>query len=192
MLWFQHAVFSSLDLIYLSLFSFLGAFFLYVLFMWVDFVLCICTLLLLLLLHKYEYNVWVCWLNVPEMPSCFADCFQLCHMPSGQTPKQTLYPLVFALDDDLHFPQQKRFWDPASAAVSDLKSTPIPEIRWECCNKGHVFLFTLTWSFPTCCSWSEHHHLHVPGNTCVISLLGPKSDHKRYTRNITLQLQLQL
>ena len=81
------------------------------------------------------------------MPCSCAVSFQLCHMPSGRTPKQTLHPLVFALDDDLHFPQQKKrtktkkikknktIWDSASAAVSNLKSMAISDIKERTCLK---------------------------------------------------------
>lgn len=64
---------------------------------------------------------------------CFAASLQLCHTPSGPTPKGTLYPPVFALHDELHFPQHKKkiFWESARAAVSNLKSAAISEIRKE-------------------------------------------------------------
>lgn len=74
-LWLQHDAFflmvSSLFIIILA--------FLYLAFMWLDFALCLCTSLLWLFLHTY-FMLWICSLNVPEVPYRFAVSLQLCHM----------------------------------------------------------------------------------------------------------------
>ena len=93
---------------------------------------------LLMLSHKYQCCVRSGYTLVFRPWNdlrCFAASLQLCHTPSGPTPKGTLYPPVFALHDELHFPQpkkkKKRLWESARATVSNLKSAAISEIRKE-------------------------------------------------------------
>lgn len=111
-----------------------------------------------LLSQKYSYMWWVLLSNVPEMSYCIAVSFQVCHVPSGLTPKRTLDPLVSALDDDLHFPQQEKKKQTLVLGQGCCVQSKVHTHLWnkkrgcECCNKGHFVLFTLMWCLPPRCS----------------------------------------
>lgn len=145
-----------------------------------------------------------------KCPTIFAVSFQLCHMPSGLTPKRTQYPLVFALDDDLHFPQLKKKKKNIlglsqcccvqSKTYSHLwNKERCPELLWQ---RARLSLH-LDVTFPIMFS-ERHHQLCVPAcqflSVCllewgmyIIELFGGLNlTIPKYTRNMRLWLQMQL
>ncbi|KAF0031086.1 hypothetical protein F2P81_015641 [Scophthalmus maximus] len=67
---------------------------------------------------------------------------RVCHVVSGLTPKQTLHPLVFALDDDLHFPQHTLGLSQRRRVRPNV-SLKQEEGSWALYQKRLVFLVTL-------------------------------------------------